>query len=164
VGRSGRIENDLPCSSSRSAFSRLSSFSSLSETSKCSRCNNARCLESPGKAPPFTAGIKRNAPGSSRQPLFPYARASASGREKSKQRERERERERERGGKGKETNSEKHSGSPDFILPTSLGGPRHNARGVPRFLARRGHYERAKQRKSVSIIPAELHAVASHAH
>lgn len=41
------------------------------------------------------------------------------------------------------------------IRPILFSADLHNARGVPRFLARHGHYEQAKQIKSISIIPLD---------
>lgn len=130
----------------------------------CLWCNNARCPEPPPRATPFAAGIvKRDTLGSSWTSVFDRApRFSASGREKSLKSGRCARLARRRRGirGGKRTRGEREKHSPDFIFSADS----HNARGVPRFLARRGgHYEYAKQRKSISIIPDRVgcHRVAS---
>lgn len=73
------------------------------------------------------------------------ARISVSGREKSEKRSVSRE----RTGREKERKRTRRAIRPTLF---SRSVSRHNARGVSRFLARREHYERSKQRKSVSII------------
>lgn len=95
-----------------------------------------------------------------REPLSPIAHSFASGGEKFEKRPVSHERKERvatgvgRGRKEKRKRTRRAvRASPDFILSRLVPTERHNARGVPRFLARRGHYERAKQRKSVSIIP-----------